>query len=812
MTDQINEAVVLKKGFGSGERPYSERIARLRENFLASPYEADIERARFYTRAYKQTEGERPCKRAAKGLEETLRNLSIKIEDDERLVGAKTFRKIAGPIGIERTSKSMVALIGSKFHGKKVEDISFLDKAGNQSPEFLKSLLDMPEEMHRELTKEILPYWKGKDIRSRLIERWKIAGLYKEDEPDASPVEIADMQGHVTAGLRRVLSLGFKGIAEMAAHQLSELKGADEQFEQRQDFMESVRIAARAVGDHARCYADLAETMARETLEPRKSELLAIAERCRRVPAEPPRNFWEALQSIWMTQALLVLSYGEDSIICPGRVDQFLYPFYQKDLGEGLITYEEALEALEEYFIKLSTFISFGPNNVTIGGLTTQGQDAVNEVSYLMLEAHRRLKGLRNGLAVRFSDKTPRAFLVKACETHRHTAGVAFYNDAVVIRDLVTDGYALEDARDYSIVGCVEPTGTGNNSGYTAGSGIRLSVILEMALNEGRASAYQWKPLGLNTPAAEEFKTFEEVKQAFADQLSYAMDLMAKKTRIKDQLFAEFFPAPLLSSTIEGCLESGQDITRGGAFYNHGSVSARGIATVANSLAAIRWAVFEQKLISMEELIKHLRNNFKEAELLRMQLIHKPPKYGNADPAVDELALWVADLYSREARKHQRLLGGVYRTLLVASGTQLYEGRDCWATPDGRLARQPVSNGISPSNGTERKGMTAAMHSVAGVCLPNMSNGCGFNMNLNPLAIRTDEGLEKFASLIEGFFNLGGRQVQFNPMSRETLQDAQKNPKNYPDLMVKVSGYSFRFVDLSKALQNDIIERTEFSL
>ena len=428
-----------------------------------------------------------------------------------------------------------------------------------------------------------------------------------------------------------------------------------------------------------------------------------------------------------------------------------------------------------------------------------------------MLEAHRRLKGLRNGLAVRFSEKTPPEFLTKACETHRYTAGVAFYNDAVVIRDLVKDGYALEDARDYSIVGCVEPTGTGNNSGYTAGSGIRLSVILEMALNEGRAFSYKWEPLGIKTPSASELKTFDKVKKAFADQLTYSMDRMAQKTRIKDQIFAESFPSPLLSSTIEGCVESGQDITRGGAFYNHGSVSARGVATVTNSLAAIRWAVFEENRITLEELVVHLRNNFAGAELLRQQLLHKAPKYGNADPTVDELALWVTDLYSREARKHQRLLGGVYRTLLVASGTQLYEGRDCGATPDGRQARQPVSNGISPSNGTERSGMTAAMRSVAAVCFPNMSNGSSLNMNFNPLTIRTEEGLGKFASLIEGYFALGGRQVQFNPMSRETLKDAQKNPINYPDLMVKVSGYSFRFVDLSKALQNDIIERTEFS-
>jgi formate C-acetyltransferase len=738
--------------------------------------------------------------------------MSIRIEDDEILVGAKTIKKVAGPIGIERSPVSLVTSIGTRFHGKDVEDIAFMDDVGRQNPEYLKSLLTMPEETHKELTEEILPYWKGKDIRSKMIRRWKEAGIYKKGEPEASPVEIADMQGHVTAGIKKVLTMGFKGIARQAAGRLADLKESDDRYDQRKDFLESVQIAAQAVGEHAARYAHLAEEMAQKATPKRKAQLLQIADRCRRVPAEPARNFMEALQSIWMTQALLVLSYGEDSIICPGRVDQFLYPYYRKDLKAGLISYESALEAIEEYFIKLSTFISFGPNNVTIGGLDKDGKDAVNDVSYLMLDAHKHLKGLRNGLAVRISEKTPRDFLVKACETHRYTAGVAFYNDGVVIRDLLKDGYALEDARDYSIVGCVEPTGTGNNSGYTAGSGVRLSVILDMALHEGRQFSYKWEQLGVKTPAPSEFKTFEDVKQAFIEQLTYSIDLMAKKTRIKDQIFSEFYPVPLLSSTIEGCIESGMDITLGGARYNHGSCSARGIGTVADSLAAIRWAVFEENLLTMEELVQHLRNNFKDAEFLRQQLIQKAPKYGNGDSKVDELAFWVADLYSREARKHERLLGGIYRTLLVASGTQLYEGRDCWATADGRLARQPVSNGISPSNGAERTGMTAAMRSVASVCSPNMSDGCGFNMNLNPLTIRIDEGLDKFASLIEGFFDLGGRQVQFNPFSRETLQEAQKNTKNFPDLMVKVSGYSFRFVDLSRVLQDDIINRTEFSV
>ena len=388
---------------------------------------------------------------------------------------------------------------------------------------------------------------------------------------------IISMQGHVTVGLNKVLSMGFKGIARQAAERLAQLDQNEENYLRRRDFLESVQVAANAVCTFAERYARLAEEMAEKAEPQRKSELLGIAERCRRVPAEPPRNLMEAIQSIWLTQAAVIISYGDDSITCPGRVDQYLYPFYKQDLEAGRITRDQALEAIMEYYLKLATNIYFGPNNVTIGGLDRNGEDAVNEVSHLFLEAHRNLKGLRNGLAVRISGKTPRDFLMQACEVHRHTAGVAFYNDDVVIRDLVeNDGYPLEDARDYSIVGCVEPTGSGNNNGYTATNGILPVAMLEMALNEGGRSMAGWKRAGAPTPPASSFKSFEDVKQAYADQLAYIIDLTVRRAYVKDQVIADNYPLPLLSSTIEGCVESATDITCGGAKYNHGSIDRPG--------------------------------------------------------------------------------------------------------------------------------------------------------------------------------------------------------------------------------------------
>lgn len=789
---------------------YSARIGKMKEDLLASYNEADIERARYYTRSYAGTEGQGAGMRAALGLKEMLDHMSIKIDAEDILVGAKTIKKLAAPMGIERNVSNYLTLLGSKFAGKDTSEIAFLDKVGYTGPEFLKGFLEVPEKTMAEFSDEILSYWKGKNLSARMVELWKEAGLYQDWESNKGAINAIGMQGHVTVGLKKVLDIGFTGIKQQAQDSLSKLMKNDHLVEKRTDFLEAAQVCAQAVCDHSVRYAELAEKLASESSADRKKELLQIAERCRKVPAQPAESFMEALQSLWLTQVTTVISYGEDSIFAPGRVDQLLYPYYKKDLENGLITKEQALEALEEYLVKVSTFLSFGANNITIGGIDKKGEDTVNETSYMFLDAHQRLKGMRHGLAVRISNKTPRAFLLKTAETHRRTAGVAFYNDEVIIRDLMGDGYSLEDARDYSIVGCVEPTGTGNNNGYTASNSIRLSAILEMALHQGRHLGCGWNQIGASTPEPESLQSFDDVKEAFLTQLKYCLDLLTQRADIKDKLFADEFPTPLISSTIEGCVESGLDITSGGAKVNHGGVSARALATVANSLAAIQWAVFEKKLVSMKELVDHLMNNFEDAEELRQQLLSKAPKFGNGDPVVDDLAVWVADAYSTEVRKRECVMGGNYRPLLVSSGTHMQEGRVCGATPDGRLAREPVTNGISPANGTEQKGMTAVFRSAAAVSAVPMSNGSALNMIVNPSTIKSDEGLDKFTSMLEAYFEMGGRQVQFNPISKETLRDAQDNPQNYLDLMVKVSGYSYRFVDLSRALQNDILARTEF--
>jgi pyruvate formate-lyase/glycerol dehydratase family glycyl radical enzyme len=798
----------------------SERVRKIRDRMLSYPRELDLERARCYTRIYKQMEDAPPCMKNVKALEEFLRCLPIRIEEDELLVGVKSSKIRADPIEIERGMRAkLLGFVVDDSINKKLKEMIISQIS------FINRYVPLTEEELDELRNEIIPYWNGRTVEDRKLEYYKKAGLYEEPKgamaatPFASFGSGTDMfagatgQGHVIPGYRRVLKMGFRGIQKMAEEGLVKLKETDEKYDQHKDFYESVIVAAKAVCDYSNRYANLAMEMAENASETRRAELLEIAERVRRVPAHPPRTFMEAIQSVWMTNVVMEMSYGEGNIFSQGRVDQYLYPYYASDLAEGRITYEEAVEAIEEYLVKLSSVVIAGQNNITIGGLDKDGNDATNDVSYMFLEAISNVKSLLNTLSIRISSKTPRDFLKRTLEAFKYTAGMAIHNDEVLVPQLHNTGYSLEDARDYSLVGCVEPTGTGNDFSYTAGNAVQISIILNMALNEGRTILSGNKTVGAKTPPASSFKTFEEVKKAFVDQLKFSIDLCVKKAEIKDKTFAEYLPSPLLSSSIEGCLESGLDATWNGAKYNNNPMGSQGLATVTDSLAAIRWAVFEEKLVTMEELVNHMNNNFKGAEELREKLRNKAPKYGNGDEKTDDLAKWVANTLC-DLTRHYKARGGdgIYHNCLVSAGTQIMEGKTLGATADGRLKGEPVANGISPSNGTEKNGLTMTLRSIAyATTEPHLTNGASFNIRLNPSILQTDEGLDQFTSIVDAYLDFGGRELQINPISSDILRDAQAHPENYTDLSVKVTGYSARFIDLTKELQDDIIARTVFN-
>lgn len=453
--------------------------------------------------------------------------------------------------------------------------------------------------------------------------------------------------------------------------------------------------------------------------------------------------------------------------------------------------------------------MAVGSNTFTVGGLDRDGNDATSELSYLFLEAHDNMKALANNLSVRISDKTPREFLVRSCETYRSTSGLAFFNDGVIVKELARDGYSLEDARDYSIVGCVEPTSTGNSFACTAGNDVSLAGVLEMALRRGRM-LFSGRRAGAPTADPRSFSSFEDVKEAFGEQLSFNVEKLVRAVELLDRAYVEEFPCPPLSATLEGCLQSGRDMTHGGAKYNFGSITGRGLGTVANSLAAINWAVFERNLITMDELVQLLESNFRGGESVRQMLLRKAPKYGNDEGDSDDIATWVTEVFSREVRKHRCGRGGSYRPGMFSYGVHVMDGLYLGATPDGRLAGEPVSNGISPVNGTERGGPTAVLHSAAKAGSSPLSNGTALNMRLSPGLLKSEESTEKLASLVEGYFAIGGRHVQFNVVDTATLKDAQAHPEKYPDLVVRVSGYCAYFTDLGTSIQNDIIARTDF--
>jgi len=820
------------------------RVERMKERLLSSSNEVCIERARFYTQSYKETEGEPAAIRNAKALARTLNEMTIFIDEDELIVGNRTSKRLAGAIPVERGDISVVLNLELHRLGKRAAH-SFL----------------VGEEDRRVLKSEILPYWRGKSLREKKTSLWATSGLRKaklglpnmlrmitsfgisdslrilhglggvqrhslrlvSEIAGICPnlaIDVFDVQGHLVLGHGSVINEGFNGIKQRATRQLDR----HHYDSKTMNLLRAVIMCCDAAVAFANRFADEATILAdRETNEKRRGELLKIAENCRWVPANPSRTYYEAIQALWFSQVISQISYGMAGTCALGRVDQYLYPFYKRDKEEGRITHEGALELLEELNIKLTSNIlllpQFGietastrgtsPEPITIGGQTRNGEDATNELSYLILESTRRLKGVVNNLAIRIHQNTPRDFLIKACEVYRSTSGQAFYNDETIIPALLNDGYSLEDARDYAIVGCVEPTSAGNTFATTGGHDLRLTGVLEMTLNNG---GYRFIfNQGLATGDPRRWTSFDDVMDAFRKQLQYNVTMVAQAVNLRDSIYAEEFPAPYISSMIEGCIESGRDVTEGGSRYNFSSITARGLGTVADSLAAIKRLVFEEKVITMPELLRLLQTDFKGKEDLRQRLINGVPKYGNDEDYVDSIAREVAEAFCSEVVKHKSIRGGHFRPSFYSYGTHVFDGLFIGATPDGRKACEAISNGISPANNREGKGPTAVLKSAAKLNHRMISNGNALNLRLHPSVVRNEEGLNNVSALIRTYFDMGGMHVQFNVVSSEMLRDAQLHPENYKDLVVRVSGYSAFYTDLGKSIQDDIIARTEFS-
>ncbi len=823
------------------------RNERLRERVLSAPYEICIERARYYTESYRQTTGEPPAIRAAKAFAHALEHMSIFLLDDERIVGNRSSKLLGAIIPIERGDVNTVLDLELEL----------------PPPPDHKPFLISPDDK-QELLYELLPYWRGKTLRDRKKALWRANGLHLRpayhplswwrrargldlsgihrvlaapkfslkyifkglDEltynNPAFVMNVFDVQGHMILGHKQILREGFAGVKARALSRMS--RASEEQDPDGRAFLEAVVLSCDAIHRFAARYAREAERLANATDEPaRRSELLEVAERCRHVPFHPPRDFREAVQAFWLTQVGAAVAYGMGGIFAVGRLDQHLYPFYAKDKSEGRLTDAQALAWIEELLIKLSanvlllpmvgkrTSSELGADSCapTVGGLTPEGTDAVNELSYLVLDAFTHVKSLGNPFMIRLSQQSPRAFWAKALQAHRDTSGAALFCDEVTIEALEGCGTRTADARDYGVIGCVEPTGDGNTFGCTSGNDISLVGALEMTLLNGYLRI-MGKRVGPKTGDPRRFATFDEFMAAFKRQVVFMVDLVVKATDLKDQAYLAEFPSPYVSATLDGCVDHARDMTAGGATYNYNSVSARGLGTVADSLAAIRHVVFDRRELSMGELIGVLNRNFRRAESVRRRLLNDAPKYGCDDDRADDIAKEVAEFFCREVSRHPTIRGGVYRPSFFSYGMHVLEGLFLGATPNGRRAGEPVSNSFSPANGSERKGPTAMLRSVAKINHALIANGCAVNMKLMPSLLEGASSIDKAVALVKGYFAMGGMEVQFNVVSNETLRDAQRHPDRHRGLVVRVSGYSAYFTDLGRPLQDEIISRTAF--
>jgi formate C-acetyltransferase len=733
-------------------------------------------------------------------IEKVLTNMTILINEGELIVGCKTPKPLGSPLYPEIACDWIEAEVGT------------IDRR-NEAP-FAAS-----DETKEALRTIVFPYWKGKQIKDRLYERLSdevkdtmTEGLFFHYHQNRSI-------GHITVDYESVLRYGLESIKQTLQSRIQELHSHGQEARQS-DTLESMLIVCDAVIHLSRRYANLARELAyREMDEACRKELLEIAEICDWVPERPARTFWEALQSLWMIHLALNLETNGYAI-GPGRLDQYLYPFYKRDLEEGRISREEAKELLKCLWIKFNelTVAKEGETakastsyndfqNVNLAGVTAEGESAENEISRLCLEVMGELRLPQPQVSVLVSKKTSDDYLLEVCTVIRMGFGMpSVFNDDVKVRALLDKGKTLRDATLGGINGCVELVVPGKEM-MASGGYVNLAKCLELALNEGR-NPVSGKFIGASTPDPRKFESFDDLMNAFRKQMAHAFGIKLSYDTAAKRTYADYGPVPLTSVLMHDCIEKVRDYHNGGTHYTQPMACIVGLGTVTDSLAAIKRLVFDEKTLSIEELMRALKSNFSDSERLRQSLLNKAEKYGNDDEYADSLAVEVVDMVCDELSKMKDTQGRSYAADLIPTTTHIYFGSITGATPDGRRAGEPLSEGISPAQGRDVKGPTAVFKSVSKLNHVRCS-GTLLNMKMHPSTLQSEQDLKKFAALLRGYFALGGFHVQFNVISAETLRDAQKHPERYRNLVIRVAGYSDYFVRLSKELQDEIISRTE---
>ena len=835
--------------FNTTDIPKSSRIPKLIEALYAKMPVIESARAKLITESYKATEGQPVITRRAEAFAHILRNIPIIIRDNELIVGSSTI----APRGCQTFPE---------FSYQWLEDELDTVATRTADPFYI------AEETKAEL-REVHKYWKGK-TSSELATSYMAPEAIKAIEHNIfTPGNyFYNGVGHVTVKYEEVLAIGYKGIIDKARAELEKCQVGDGNYAKKSHFLNAVIVSCQAVIEYAERYAELASQMAAECTDPvRKQELLQISENCSRVPANGATSFYEACQSFWFVQQLLQVESSGHSI-SPGRFDQYMYPYYKEDIDKGVITREAAQELLDCIWVKLNDlnkvrdaasaegFAGYSLfQNLIVGGQDKYGNDVTNDLSVMCILASMHVHLPMPSLSIRVWNGSPHELLIKAAELTRTGIGLpAYYNDEVIIPALQNRGLTLEDAREYNIIGCVEPQKAGKTDGWHDAAFFNMCRPLELVFSNGMDKG---ELVGIQTGDVTKMTTFEEFFDAYKKQMEYCISLMVNADNAIDVAHSERVPLPYESCMVDDCLSRGLSVQEGGAVYNFTGPQGFGIANMADSLYAIRKLVYEDKKVSMEEYKQALAWNYDkgldqqsvsdmsemilkgmqdagmavntdtakavlqtvmrlkptEDQLRRFTEIHhmidEVPKFGNAIDDVDYFARDVAYTYSRPLQKYMNPRGGHYQAGLYPVSANVPLGGQTGATPDGRYAHTPVADGVSPSAGKDVKGPTAAATSVSRLDHFIVSNGTLFNQKFHPSALAGREGLEKFVALIRTFFDQKGMHMQFNVVDRETLLDAQKHPENYAHLVVRVAGYSALFTTLSRSLQDDIIRRTE---
>lgn len=791
-------------GLKSSTAPLSLRIRHLLDGYYANRPEVFAERAVLVTRSYAQTEDQPILMRRARMMWDLLDGSTVFIRPGELIVGCKTPAILGSPLYPE---------VACDWVERELDTIARREEAP----------FDVSSETKQTLRDQVFDYWRGKQVYDRIVKVIPAEVQRATDEGVFFHYYLNRTIGHITVDYERVLKKGFLGLKAEVEQELAQVDLEEPGSLTKIHLLRAMSLCCDAAVRLAERYADEAERLSSLENDPaRRAELAEIAEICRRVPAHPATTFHQALQSFWFVHLILNLE-SNGYAIGPGRFDQYLYSYYQADIEAGRLTREQARELLACLWIKFNelTVVKEGGTakasttyndfqNLNLGGQTVGGEDATNPLSYLCLEVTGALQLPQPQISVLVSEKSPNAFLRQACEVIQLGFGMpSVFNHDEIIQALLLQGKPLDDARRGGINGCVELVVPGKE--HMASSGyISLPKCLELALNNG-VNPLTGTQLGPRTGPAGEFTSFEQVMKAFRQQLAHAIQLKVMYDGIARQVYAEFCPVPFTSLLMDGCLEKGKDYHDGGAKYNVPLICGVGTGTIADSLAAIRQVVYEEKATSVEELRTALQANFEGHTRLRQKLLNRVPKWGNGDNGVDTLAHDIVAMFCEELANHRNSEGTCYVANMIPTTTHIWFGALAGATPDGRLAGVPFSEGISPVQGMDRNGPTAVVRSMARLDQVRCS-GTLLNMKFHPSALKGEESLDKFAQLIRTYFKLGGHHMQFNVLSSETLRAAQQHPDDYRTLIVRVAGYSDYFVRLSRELQDEIISRTEHGL